>query len=80
VLVLGAGVAGLPDRNGSRLGAVITAFDVRPVVRTGREPRPTFLDLGPERGDGGGYARELSEESRADSRTLSPSRFRRSTP
>jgi H+-translocating NAD(P) transhydrogenase subunit alpha len=65
VLVLGAGVAGLQAiATARRLGAVITAFDVRPVVQEQVESLgATFLDLGvrSEETDGG-YARELSEE------------------
>lgn len=65
VLVLGAGVAGLQAiATAHRLGAVVSAFDVRPVVREQVESLgATFLDLG-IRGEEteGGYARELSEE------------------
>ena len=65
VLVLGAGVAGLQAiATARRLGAVITAFDVRPVVKEQVESLgATFLDLG-VRGEEteGGYARELSDE------------------
>ena len=65
VLVLGAGVAGLQAiATAHRLGAVVTAFDVRPVVQEQVESLgATFLDLG-IRGEEteGGYARELSEE------------------
>ena len=48
VLVLGAGVAGLQAiATARRLGAVITAFDVRPVVQEQVESLgATFLDLG----------------------------------
>jgi len=65
VLVLGAGVAGLQAiATARRLGAVVTAFDVRPVVKEQVESLgATFLELG-VRGEEteGGYARELSEE------------------
>ena len=65
VLVLGAGVAGLQAiATAHRLGAVVTAFDVRPVVKEQVESLgATFLDLGilGEETEGG-YARELSEE------------------
>ena len=65
VLVLGAGVAGLQAiATARRLGAVVTAFDVRPVVQEQVESLGAkFLDLG-IRGEEteGGYARELSEE------------------
>jgi len=65
VLVLGAGVAGLQAiATARRLGAVVSAFDVRPVVKEQVESLgATFLELG-VRGEEteGGYARELSEE------------------
>ena len=65
VLVLGAGVAGLQAiATARRLGAVVTAFDVRPVVKEQVESLgATFLDLG-VRGEetAGGYAGELSED------------------
>jgi NAD(P) transhydrogenase subunit alpha len=65
VLVLGAGVAGLQAiATARRLGAVVTGFDVRPVVREQVESLgASFLDLGVI-GDEteGGYARELTAE------------------
>jgi H+-translocating NAD(P) transhydrogenase subunit alpha len=65
VLVLGAGVAGLQAvATARRLGAVVTGFDVRPVVREQIESLgATWLDLGivGEETEGG-YAQELSEE------------------
>ena len=68
VLVLGAGVAGLQAiATARRLGAVVYGFDVRPVVREQVESLGAkFLDLG-VRGEEteGGYARELTEEQRA---------------
>jgi NAD(P) transhydrogenase subunit alpha len=65
VLVLGAGVAGLQAiATARRLGAVVSGFDVRPVVREQVESLgATFLDLdvtGQE--TTGGYAQELTEE------------------
>ena len=68
VLVLGAGVAGLQAiATARRLGAVITAFDVRPVVQEQVESLgATFLDLGVRSEETeGGYARELSEEEQS---------------
>jgi NAD(P) transhydrogenase subunit alpha len=65
VLVLGAGVAGLQAiATARRLGAVVSGFDVRPVVREQVESLgATFLDLGITGEETeGGYARELSEE------------------
>src|SRR4051794_22293188 len=66
VLVLGAGVAGLQAiATAKRLGAVVTAFDVRSVVKEQIESLGArFLDLGlDEDAEGtGGYAKELAEE------------------
>jgi NAD(P) transhydrogenase subunit alpha len=65
VLVLGAGVAGLQAiATARRLGAVVSAFDVRPVVREQVESLgATFLDLGVSGEEtAGGYAQELTEE------------------
>ncbi len=65
VLVLGAGVAGLQAiATARRLGAIVSGFDVRPVVREQVESLgASFLELG-VRGEEteGGYARELSPE------------------
>ena len=65
VLVLGAGVAGLQAiATARRLGAVVSAFDVRPAVAEQVQSiGATFLDLG-VRGEEteGGYAQELTEE------------------
>jgi proton-translocating NAD(P)+ transhydrogenase subunit alpha len=65
VLVLGAGVAGLQAiATAHRLGAVVSGFDVRPVVREQVESLgASFLDLGVMGEEtAGGYARELTEE------------------
>jgi NAD(P) transhydrogenase subunit alpha len=68
VLVLGAGVAGLQAiATARRLGAVVTAFDVRPVVKEQVESLgATFLELS-VRGEetAGGYAAELTPEQQA---------------
>ncbi len=68
-LVLGAGVAGLQAiATARRLGAVVSAFDVRPVVKEQVESLgATFLDLG-VRGEEteGGYAKELTPEQQAE--------------
>jgi NAD(P) transhydrogenase subunit alpha len=68
VLVLGAGVAGLQAiATARRLGAVVSGFDVRPVVKEQVESLgATFLDLG-IRGEetAGGYAAELTPEQQA---------------
>jgi proton-translocating NAD(P)+ transhydrogenase subunit alpha len=65
VLVLGAGVAGLQAiATARRLGAVVSGFDVRPVVREQVESLgASFLDLGVVGEESeGGYARELTDE------------------
>jgi NAD(P) transhydrogenase subunit alpha len=65
VLVLGAGVAGLQAiATARRLGAVVSGFDVRPVVREQVESLgASFLDLGVIGEEtAGGYARELTAE------------------
>ena len=65
VLVLGAGVAGLQAiATARRLGAVVSAFDTRAVVREQVESLgATFLELAVEGEEtSGGYATELSQE------------------
>jgi proton-translocating NAD(P)+ transhydrogenase subunit alpha len=74
VLVIGAGVAGLQAiATARRLGAVVTGFDVRPVVREQIESLgANWLDLGVSGAEAeGGYARELTaEEMQAQQRAL----------
>ena len=68
ILVLGAGVAGLQAiATTRRLGAVVSAFDVRPAVREQVESLgATFLDLGIEGEETeAGYAGELTPEQQA---------------
>jgi proton-translocating NAD(P)+ transhydrogenase subunit alpha len=68
VLVLGAGVAGLQAiATAHRLGAVVSGFDVRPVVKEQVESLGArFLDLGLHGEETtGGYARELSPDEQA---------------
>ena len=68
VLVLGAGVAGLQAiATARRLGAVVSGFDVRPVVREQVESLgATFLDLGVTGAETeGGYAAELTADEQA---------------
>ena len=67
VLVIGAGVAGLQAiATARRLGAVVTGYDVRPVVKEQVESLGAkFLELELDAGDSedkGGYAKELGEE------------------
>lgn len=65
--VIGAGVAGLQAiATARRLGAVVQAFDTRPVVKEQVESLGAkFLevDLGESGAGAGGYAKELSEEA-----------------
>lgn len=66
VLVLGAGVAGLQAiATAKRLGAVVSAFDVRPAVKEQVESLGgKFIEVpAEETGEAdGGYAKEMSEE------------------
>src|SRR5688572_26668356 len=67
VLVIGAGVAGLQAiATARRIGAVVEAFDTRPVVKEQVQSLgATFIELAldaHEAEDAGGYARELAEE------------------
>ncbi|HEX3723191.1 MAG TPA: Re/Si-specific NAD(P)(+) transhydrogenase subunit alpha [Nitrolancea sp.] len=67
VLVLGAGVAGLQAiATARRLGAVVEAFDTRPVVKEQVQSLGASfveLEVGHEEAqDAGGYAKELSED------------------
>ncbi len=66
VLVIGAGVAGLQAiATARRIGAVVEAFDTRPVVKEQVQSLgATFVELDvhlEDAEDAGGYARELSE-------------------
>ncbi|MDP9202515.1 MAG: Re/Si-specific NAD(P)(+) transhydrogenase subunit alpha [Gemmatimonadota bacterium] len=67
VLVIGAGVAGLQAiATARRIGAVVEAFDTRPVVKEQVQSLgATFVEIdlhGGEAQDAGGYARELSKD------------------
>jgi NAD(P) transhydrogenase subunit alpha len=65
-LILGAGVAGLQAiATARRLGAIVSAFDVRPAVKEQVESLgATFVDVpSTESGEGsGGYAKEMSDD------------------
>ena len=70
VLVLGAGIAGLQAiGTARRLGAVVTAYDLRPASKGEVESLGAkFLDLGLDFSQGqgeGGYARQLTEQEQA---------------
>ena len=67
-LIIGAGVAGLQAiATARRLGAVVSAFDVRPAVAEQVQSLgATFLDLGVRAEEtAGGYASELTPEQQA---------------
>ncbi len=71
-LVIGAGVAGLQAiATARRLGAVVSAFDVRPAVKEQVESLgAAFLDLGVRTQEtAGGYASELTPEQQEQQRT-----------
>src|SRR5216684_67988 len=65
--VIGAGVAGLQAiATARRLGAVVEAFDTRPVVKEQVQSlgaKFLEIDLGESGAGAGGYAKELSEEA-----------------
>ena len=67
VRVLGVGVAGLQAlATAKRLGARTTGYDVRPEVADQvRSVGAQWLDVGIDAAGEGGYARELSEDERA---------------
>ena len=67
VLVLGVGVAGLQAlATAKRLGARSTGYDVRPEVADQvRSVGAQWLDVGIDAAGEGGYARELTEDERA---------------
>lgn len=67
VLVLGVGVAGLQAlATAKRLGGRATGYDVRPEVADQvRSVGAHWLDVGIDAAGEGGYARELSEQERA---------------
>jgi proton-translocating NAD(P)+ transhydrogenase subunit alpha len=73
VLVMGAGVAGLQAiATARRLGAVVSAYDVRPAVKEEVQSLgATFIELALEGQEGqGGYAKEQSEEFLSKQREL----------
>lgn len=76
VVVLGAGVAGLQAiATARRLGAVVSAFDVRAAAREEVESLgATFIEVSPEEektgATAGGYAREMGEDYRRKQATV----------
>jgi NAD(P) transhydrogenase len=74
VLVMGTGVAGLAAiQTAKNMGAIVRAFDVRPVCKEQVESMgATFLEVDiDEDGSGaGGYAKEMSDEYKAAQRKM----------
>ena len=74
VFVIGAGVAGLQAiATAKRLGANVTATDVRPEVKEQIESvggRYVGIELSESASAGGGYAKELSEADKAKQRDI----------
>jgi NAD(P) transhydrogenase subunit alpha len=66
VMVIGVGVAGLQAiATAKRLGAIVTAYDVRPETKEQVESLGAkFVDTGVSAAGAGGYARELTEEEK----------------
>ncbi len=83
VLILGAGVAGLQAiATAKRLGAIVEAFDVRPVVKEQVESLGgKFIELPvdtSESQDKGGYAKEQTEETQEKIKNLLHSHVKKS--
>jgi NAD(P) transhydrogenase subunit alpha len=81
VLIVGAGVAGLQAiATAKRLGAQVEGFDVRPETREQIESLGgKFLDLGVSAAGEGGYARQLTDEERAEQQRRLGEHLRTST-
>ena len=81
--VLGCGVAGLAAvQTAKNLGAVVSAYDVRPVVREQVESlggKFLKVDYEEDGAGAGGYAKEMSEGCALSSRAPNPRRLRRWT-
>src|SRR2546428_2775798 len=80
VLVLGAGVAGLQAiATARRLGAIVEAFDTRPVVKEQVQSlgaRFLEIELGESAEAAGGYAKELSDEAHRKEQELIANRVK----
>lgn len=72
VLILGVGVAGLQAiATAKRLGAIVTAYDIRPETREQVESLGAkFIDAPTQQMDEGGYARAVDEETAAAQRSV----------
>ncbi len=80
VMVLGAGVAGLQAiATARRLGAMVSAYDVRAAAREEVESLGAkFCGLAIDASGGGGYARELTADERAQEKALLAEQIRTS--
>ncbi|HET8568442.1 MAG TPA: Re/Si-specific NAD(P)(+) transhydrogenase subunit alpha [Candidatus Limnocylindria bacterium] len=78
VFVIGAGVAGLQAiATARRLGAVVEAFDTRPVVKEQVQSLGAkFIEIDIKAEGSGGYARELTPEEQQKQRELMAERVR----
>lgn len=74
VFIIGAGVAGLQAiATARRLGAVVEAFDIRPAVKEEVQSlgaKFVEVELQEDTATAGGYAKEVSEDSKEKSRQL----------
>lgn len=72
VLVIGAGVAGLQAiATARRLGAIVEAYDIRPAAREQVESLGAkMVDTGVSAEGEGGYARELTDDEKAQQATV----------
>ncbi|MDT8427174.1 MAG: Re/Si-specific NAD(P)(+) transhydrogenase subunit alpha [Pseudomonadales bacterium] len=72
VLIIGAGVAGLQAiATARRLGAIVEAYDVRPAVKEQVESLGAkFVDIDIKAEGSGGYARELTEDEKAQQQAI----------
>jgi H+-translocating NAD(P) transhydrogenase subunit alpha len=72
VLVIGAGVAGLQAiATARRLGAIVEAYDVRSATKEQCESLGAkFIDVGVKADGSGGYARELTDDEKAQQQAV----------
>ena len=74
VFIIGAGVAGLQAiATARRLGAIVEAFDIRPAVKEEVQSlgaKFVEVELNEETATAGGYAKEVSEDSKKKSQEL----------
>jgi NAD(P) transhydrogenase subunit alpha len=72
VLILGVGVAGLQAiATAKRLGAIVTAYDIRPETKEQVESLGAkFIDAPTQQMDAGGYARAVDDETAATQRDV----------